>query len=59
MLKRGTEAEYRSIALEAIVLFTKELDTSLAPKERRTKLLQKIKEGAELKCITIAKLDPM
>ena len=37
----------------------KGLDTSIAPKERRTRLLQKIEEEAELNSETLAKLDPV
>ena len=37
MLQQRTEAEHRSIAQEAIVLLAKGLDTSIAPKERRTR----------------------
>ena len=59
LLKRRAEAEHRSIAQEAIVLLAKGLDTSIAPKERRTKLLQKIEEDAELNSETAAKLDPV
>ena len=59
LLKQRAEAEHRSIAQEAIVLLVKGLDTSIAPKERRTKLLQKIKEEAELNSRTVAKLDPV
>ena len=40
LLKHRVEAEHRSIAQEAIVLLAKGLDTSIAPKERRTRLLQ-------------------
>ena len=58
-LKRRAEAEHRSIAQEAIVLLAKGLDTSIAPKERRTRLLQKIEEEAELNSETLAKLDPV
>ena len=39
LLKRRAEAEHRSIAQEAIVLLAKGLDTSIAPKERRARLL--------------------
>ena len=59
LLKQRAEAEHRSIAQEAIVLLAKGLDTSIAPKERRTKLLQKIEEEAELNRETVAKLDPV
>ena len=59
LLKRRAEAEHRSIAQEAIVLLAKGLDTSIAPKERRTRLLQKIEEEAELNSETLAKLDPV
>ena len=59
LLKRRAEAEHRSIAQEAIVLLAKGLDTSIAPKERRTRLLQKIEEEAELKSGTAAKIDPV
>ena len=41
LLKQRAEAEHRSIAQEAIVLLAKGLDTSIAPKERRIRLLQK------------------
>ena len=44
MLQQRAEAEHRSIAQEAIVLLAKGLDTSIAPKERRARLLQKIEE---------------
>ena len=37
----------------------KVLDTSIAPKERRARLLQKIEEEAELKSGTAAKLNPV
>ena len=59
LLKQRTEAEHRSIAQEAIVLLAKGLDTSTSPKERRTRLLQKIEEEAELNSGTVAKLDPV
>ena len=59
LLKRRAEAEHRSIAQEAIALLAKGLDTSIAPKERRARLLQKIEEEAELKSGTAAKLDPV
>ena len=59
LLKRRAEAEHRRIAQEAIVLLAKGLDTPIAPKERRTKLLQKIKEESELNRETAAKLDPV
>ena len=59
LLKRRAEAEHRSIAQEAIVLLAKGLDTSIAPKKRRTKLLQKIEQEAELNGGTVAKLDPV
>ena len=59
LLKRRAEAEHRSIAQEAIVLLAKGLDTSIAPKERRTKLLQKIEQDAELNSGTVARLDPV
>ena len=57
LLKHRVEAEHRSIAQEAIVLLAKGLDTSIAPKERRARLLQKIEEEAELYSGTAAKLD--
>ena len=57
MLKQRAEAVHRSIAQEAIVLLAKGLDKSIAPKERRTKLLQKIEEEAELNSGTVAKHD--
>ena len=59
MLMQRAEAEHRSIAQEAIVLLAKGLDTSIPPKERRARLLQKIEEEAELKNGTAAKLDPV
>ena len=59
LLKRRAEAEHRSIAQEAIALLAKGLDTSIAPKERRHKLLQKITEEAGLNSGTAAKLDPV
>ena len=59
LLKQRAEAEHRSIAQEAIVLLAKGLDTSIAPKERRIRLLQKIEEEAELNSGTAAKLDPV
>ena len=59
LLKRRAEAEHRSIAQEAIVLLAKGLDTSIAPKERRTRLLQRIEEEAEINSETAAKLDPV
>ena len=59
LLKRKAEGEHRNIALEAIVLLAKGLDTSIAPKERRSRLLQKIEEEAELNSETLAKLDPV
>ena len=59
LLKQRAEAEHRSIAQEAIVLLAKGLDTSIAPKERRARLSQKIKEEDELKSGTAAKLNPV
>ena len=59
MLKQRAKAEHRSIAQEAIVLLAKGLDMSIAPKERRARLLQKIEEEAELNRGTVAKLDPV
>ena len=59
LLKQRAEAEHRSIAQEAIVLLAKGLDTSIAPKERRTKLLQRIVEEAELNSGKVAKHDPV
>ena len=59
LLKRKAEAEHRSIAQEAIVLLAKGLDTSIAPKERRARLLQKIEEEAEFNSETTAKLNPV
>ena len=59
LLKRRAEAEHRSIAQEAIVLLSKGLNTSIAPKERRARLLQKIEEEAEFNSETTAKLDPV
>ena len=59
LLKQKAEAEHRSIAQEAIVLLAKGLDTSIAPKERRARLLQNIEEEAELTSGTVAKLDPV
>ena len=59
LLKQRSEAEHLSIAQEAIVLLAKGLDTSIAPKERPTRLLQKIEEEAKLNNGTAAKLDPV
>ena len=59
LIKQRAEAEHRSIAQEAIVLLAKGLDTSIAPKERRARLLQKIEEEAELKSGTAAELNPL
>ena len=59
LLKRRAEAEHRSIAQEAIIILAEGLDTSIAPKERRARLLQKIEEEAELKSGTAAKLNPV
>ena len=42
LLNQRAEAEHRGIAQEAIVLLAKGFDTSIAPKERRARLLQKI-----------------
>ena len=57
LLKRRAEAEHRSIAQEAIALLAKGLDTSISPKVRRTKLLQKIAEESGLSGGTVSKLD--
>ena len=57
LLKQRAEAQHRSIDQEAIVILAKGLDTSIAPKERRASLLQKIEEEAELYSGTAAKLD--
>ena len=57
LLKRRAEAKHRSIAQEAIVLLAKGLYSSTSPKERRTRLLQKIEEEAQLNSGTAAKLD--
>ena len=59
LLKRRTEAEHRSIAQEAITLLAKGLDTSISPKVRRTKLLQKISEESGLSGGTRSKFDPV
>ena len=59
LLQQRAETKHRSIAQEAVVLLAKGLDKSIAPKERRNKLLQKIKEEAGLNRGTVAKLDPM
>ena len=59
LLKRRAEAEHRSIAQEAIALLAKGLDTSISPKVRRTKLLQKIAEESGLCGGTVSKLDPV
>ena len=59
LLKQRAEAEHPCIAQEAIVLLAKGLDTSIAPKERRTRLLQRIVEEAEINSGTTAKLDPV
>ena len=57
LLKRRGEPEHRSIAQEAIVLLAKGLDTSIAPKEHRTRMLQGIVEETEINCGTAAKHD--
>ena len=57
MLQQRAEAEHRSIAQEAIVILAKGLDTSIAPKERLTRLLQRIVKEAEINCGTAAKHD--
>ena len=57
LLKQRAEAEHRSIAQEAIVLFAKGLDKSTSPKERRARLLQRIEEEAEFNSGTAAKLN--
>ena len=44
LLKQRSEAEHRSSAQEAIVLLTKGLDKSIAPKERITILFQKLRK---------------
>ena len=59
LLKLRAEAEHRSIAQEAIVLLAKGLDTSITAKERRTKLLQRIEEEAEINSEPAAKHDPV
>ena len=59
MLKQRAKAEHRSIAQEAILLLAKGLDSSIAPKECRTRLLQKIEKEAELNRGTTANLDPV
>ena len=59
LLHQRAEAEHHSIAQEAIVILAKGLDISIAPKERRNRLLQKIEEEAELNSGTTAKLDPV
>ena len=59
LLNRRAAAEHCSSAQEAIVLLAKGLDTSIAPIERRARLLQKIEEEAELKSGTAAKIDPV
>ena len=59
LLKRRAEAEHRSIAQEAIALLAKGLETSISPKVRRHKLLQKIAEDDGLNSGTAAKLDPV
>ena len=59
LLKRRAEAEHRSIAQEAISLLAKGLETSISPKVRRTKLLQKIAEESGLSDGTVSKLDPV
>jgi antitoxin FitA len=59
LLKRRAEAEHRSIAQEAIALLAKGLDTSISPKARRAKLLQKIAEASGLSGGTVSKLDPV
>ena len=59
LLKRRAEAEHRSIAQEAIAILAKGLETSISPKVRRNKLLQKIAEEAGLNSGTTTKLDPV
>ena len=59
LLKRRAKAEHRSIAQEAIALLAKGLDTSIPPKARLTKLLQKITEESGLSGGTVSKLDPV
>ena len=59
LLKQRAEAKHRSIAQEAIVLLAKGLDTSIAPRERRARLLQNIEKVAELTSGIVAKLDPV
>ena len=57
LLQQRAEAEHRTIDQKAIVLLAKGLDTSIAPKERRTMLLQRIEEEAEINSGTAAKHD--
>ena len=59
LLQQRAEAEHRSIAQEAIVLLAKGLDTSIASKERLTRLLQRIVEEADINSGTAAKHDPV
>jgi plasmid stability protein len=58
LLKQRAEAEHRSIAQEAIALLAKGLETSISPKVRRHKLLEKIAEESGLNGGTASKLDP-
>ena len=58
LLKQRAEAEHRSIAQEAIALLAKSLETSISPKVRRHKLLEKIAEESGLNGGTASKLDP-
>ena len=59
LLKQRAEAKHCSIAQEAILLLAKSLDTSIAPKKRRTRFLQRITKETGLNCGTAAKLDPV
>ena len=58
LLKQRAEAEHRSIAQEAIALLAKGLETTISPKVRRHKLLEKIAEESGLNGGTASKLDP-
>jgi plasmid stability protein len=48
-LKQRSEAEYRSLAQEAIAILAKGLNVDLSAKERRAKLLLRIREQSKTK----------
>ena len=60
-LKQRSEAEYRSLAQEAVAILAKGLNVDFSAKERRAKLLLKIREQSKTKnklmpVIDVAKL---